>query len=475
MIIKFREEARLIDLGLTTDDKTILDLADALLMEYNVTKHLKRKKQILISIIVNLKLNDAIGLKTAIPRGENFYSNITKRYKLETMSHDIVVGLIDRLKLGNKYVVEYSKGVKYDFTEASMYHLSPRLRSLTKSFSKDDVSFEEEESIILRKRISAKTALLDSNITSAGSTEISIEESLNLSLDDEYNITKKLKKIIVDYTDTDYTNSIRSDLNEYNQLRSQSSISLKDLPEELFKNDERDESIRSFAAIDISEIKPDENGLYQIPLLKDQLCRIFTEDFDHGGRFYRGFETRLRKELRPYIAINGASTIELDYSSYHIRMLYHLHKKRCPEDPYMVEDGLLDYERDYYKIMVAACLNNSSEKSVLNTLRYHIIKKGLKDKFSSLDDVTLKVGLDKLIQHNRKVSEHFFKGDGLKFHKMDADIANDILMHFTRRKSPVLVLCVHDSFIIAGQYEEELIWAMNKFYRYKLHKLPKIK
>jgi len=63
----------------------------------------------------------------------------------------------------------------------------------------------------------------------------------------------------------------------------------------------------------------------------------------------------------------------------------------------------------------------------------------------------------------------------LKFHRIDSDIANDILMYFTKRTTHILALCVHDSFIVPKENAEDLKWAMNKFYRAKVHKLPKIK
>ena len=125
--------------------------------------------------------------------------------------------------------------------------------------------------------------------------------------------------------------------------------------------------------------------------------------------------------------------------------------------------------------MVAACLNNNGEKAVLRTMRQYIIKKGLTGEFSDLTDKTLKKGLDLLISHNKKVANHFFQSNGLIYHRIDSDIANDLLMYFTRLKKTILVLCVHDSFIIAKEHSEVLKWAMNKFYRAKVQKHPQIK
>jgi hypothetical protein len=474
MLKKVKENSELIDFSYTSDSPGFINLADSLLKELKVTpKHLPRKRLILNALITNLVYNYKRGFNTAIPRSENFYSNLSKRYKLENISHDITIDLIDRMKQQNKYVIEHFKAFKNEFTIASQYYPSDLLVSIAHPLLKNSMMYLDEECILLRKRIPVKKANIQLN--TSVHEDIMTEESLEAGIEDEGQLTKKHKKILVDYTDTDYTNSIRKDLKEYNNFRIQNNVRLH-LPGGMFKNKEYFESLRSFSSTDLSKLKPDENGMYQVPLAPDRLYRIFTQDFDYGGRFYRGFETQIRKELRPYITINSEPTVELDYSSYHIRMLYHLDNKRCPDDPYVVYEGLdLEEGRDYYKTMVAACLNCTSESSVLNTMRQYIRKHNLLENFSGLTNNDIKKGLDLLLKHNKKVSGHFFNGQVLKYHKIDSDIANNILMYFTRLKTPVLVLCVHDSFIVPANHKKELKWAMNHFYKAKVRKQPKIK
>jgi hypothetical protein len=487
MLRKNKEDSDLIDFSFTSYSQGLITLADSLLKELKVVpKHLPRKRQILITLIVNLVYNYKRGYNTAIPRGENFYSNISRRYKLENISHDITVDLIDQMKQQGKYVIEHFKGFKNEFTEASQYYPSELLVSLVHPILKNSMTFLDEEFILLRKRVpkkpksKSKSKSVNLVKTKAATDteeheELTVEEALVVGLEDEGQLTKKFKKILVDYTDTEYTNSIRKDLIEYNNFRIQNRVGLN-LPGGMFKDKEYFESFKSFASIDLSLLRPDAKGMYQVPLAPDRLVRIFTQDFEHGGRFYQGFETQIKKELRPYVTINGEPTVELDYSSYHIRMIYHLNNKRCPEDPYVVYEGLDPEEgRDYYKTMVAACLNNSNQKSVLNTMRQYIRKNNLIDQFSGLTNKNLQKGLNLLLKHNSRIARHFFKGDGLIYHRIDSDIANDILMYFTRLKTPVLILCVHDSFLVPASCEDELRWAMNHFYKAKVRKQPKIK
>jgi hypothetical protein len=474
MLVKFKEDSVLIDFSLNSVSPEMEKFANMLLAKLKVVqKHVPRKRLILITLIANLVYNYKRGFNTAIPRGENYYSNLSKRYKLENISHDIIVDLIDRMKQQNKYVIEHFKGFKNESTVASQYYPSDLLVSLAHPLLKNSMVYLDEECILLRKRIPVKKAPDGLNVSEQ--EYLITEESLEAGVEDEGQLTKKFRKILVDYTDTEYTNSIRKDLKEYNNFRIQNNVGLK-LPAEVFKNKEYFESVRSFSSTDLSKIQPDVYGMYSVPIAPDRLFRIFTQDFDQGGRFYRGFETQIKKELRPYISINGEPTVELDYSSYHIRMIYHMDNKRCPDDPYVVYEGLDPEEgRDYYKTMVAACLNCTSESTVLNTMRSYIRKHNLIENFYGLTNTEIKKGLDLLIKHNRKVAEHFFKGEGLRYHKLDSEIANDILMYFTRRNPPVLALCVHDSFVIPASHKDELKWAMNHFYKAKVRKQPKIK
>ena len=108
-------------------------------------------------------------------------------------------------------------------------------------------------------------------------------------------------------------------------------------------------------------------------------------------------------------------------------------------------------------------------------MRRFITKNNLRDMFSDITNEGLIEGLKLLRKHNKPVAQYLLQGDGLKFHRMDSDIANNILMCFLRLKEPVLALCVHDSFIVARKYAEQLEWAMNKFYWLKVRKHPKIK
>lgn len=72
----------------------------------------------------------------------------------------------------------------------------------------------------------------------------------------------------------------------------------------------------------------------------EYLHRVFNrKSFKKGGRAYGALHQNLPKHMRPNIHINGEKTTEIDYSAYHIRMLYHMDGIEYTDDPYLVCGG----------------------------------------------------------------------------------------------------------------------------------------
>jgi len=71
----------------------------------------------------------------------------------------------------------------------------------------------------------------------------------------------------------------------------------------------------------------------KLDLKYNQLKRVFSEDFTHGGRFYN-FYQRIPSDIRKYLLIDGEPTVEVDIKACTVQMLYHLQKLECPDDPY---------------------------------------------------------------------------------------------------------------------------------------------
>jgi len=65
-----------------------------------------------------------------------------------------------------------------------------------------------------------------------------------------------------------------------------------------------------------------------------------------------------------------------------------------------------------------------------------------------------------VMQAHKKIQKYFYKGIGVKLQYRDSKIAERILKHFTRKN--IVCLCIHDSFIVPEQYQDELNDVMKK-------------
>ena len=77
------------------------------------------------------------------------------------------------------------------------------------------------------------------------------------------------------------------------------------------------------------------------------------------------------------------------------------------------------------------------------------------------------------INAHEPISRYMYSGIGLALQKTDSDIANCILKKF--RECGVLVLSVHDSFVIEATRVKELRRVMRSCYRDKFGFYPVIK
>ena len=67
--------------------------------------------------------------------------------------------------------------------------------------------------------------------------------------------------------------------------------------------------------------------------------------------------------------------------------------------------------------------------------------------------------------HDR-ISRYFCSDIGLKLQYLDSQITSDILDYFLDRE--IAVLPIHDSYIVAEQYEDELYEVMREKYRNRM-------
>ena len=139
-------------------------------------------------------------------------------------------------------------------------------------------------------------------------------------------ILRDEKGISIDYRDTSEIIDVRKELKAYNDIRSKFTLSLKNTPVEITNSNETAKILNRFTYEDKNK--------NELIIKSTYAHRVYNESFERGGRYYGTLETQIPSVLRPLILIDGHDTVEVDYSSYHIRMLYHLEKIDYKQDAY---------------------------------------------------------------------------------------------------------------------------------------------
>lgn len=208
--------------------------------------------------------------------------------------------------------------------------------------------------------------------------------------------------------------------------------------------------------------------------LQCKLYRIFNRrSLKFGGRFYGGGYQSIKKGKRKKLLINGKPVIEADYSAFHTRMLYHIEGLDYPEDPYSLY-GADDNLRAAVKSMLNKSISATTRKGALSAF----VKEVYYDEpienqliIDALDKQNLRpVNIyDKICESHPKIYDYLGSDWGVRLQRIDSDLAEKILMYFTRKQVPCL--CVHDSFIVPKTYGDELKRVMMDFYfeRFKFY------
>lgn len=157
-------------------------------------------------------------------------------------------------------------------------------------------------------------------------------------------------------------------INKYNALRYNSVITFN-INSDIIVNQ------HIFITLLMNSLKIDMEGI--VTLRNNYAVRIFNDgNYETGGRFYRSLETRISEDIRKNLMINGNPVVELDYSGFHLRMLYHENEIDYRDDPY---SGLSQNLRPVYKIVALCSINASNEKKAIQAIRNEIRKMIKKD------------------------------------------------------------------------------------------------
>ena len=275
---------------------------------------------------------------------------------------------------------------------------------------------------------------------------------------------KNTKKKFKEYEDNSVTRSMRAKLHAYNNLLFRTNIKLT-----------RNKKVSNYL-----EIKPTNFN-------NREYYRIFNDgSFELGGRFYGPWWVSLSKDIRKYITINNSKTVELDYSSLNIHLLYseeglnYFDLNESTADPYTLKEVNIN-ERDINKLIITIALNITDKSKFVYAVKGGI--EGDNDKNYSLGNKKLlKVPNAKEIwrrirlfeEENNPIKHHLFTGVGKRLQFKDSCIAESIIESMVNNNIPILA--IHDSFIVQHRNKSNLYKSMDHIFRsFKLKSVPKIK
>jgi len=254
---------------------------------------------------------------------------------------------------------------------------------------------------------------------------------------------------------------MRKRLETYNNLLRESFIDVACLEEPYIRTRAKDQDSRG------------PKTLYQrISQHNKSVRRMFNRaSFEDGGRFYGGFWQRIGSELRSAIRIDDQPTVELDYSAHHIRVAYANEDLLGPDDPYDLGNVLPEYEgnavlqRKDVKSLTLICMNAKSPREGFSAFRGEVkdaIKAGERTGKVPSPEFCEKL-LNAFIERNPEIEAYMNSDKGIKFMNTDSRVSDKIIDHFVQQDIPIL--CVHDSYIVPAQYEDEMREQMTKAFK----------
>ena len=211
--------------------------------------------------------------------------------------------------------------------------------------------------------------------------------------------------------------------------------------------------------------------------------------FELGGRFYGTWWVTLNKDIRRRITLNDEKTVELDYSSLGIHLLYsqenlnYYDLNDSDSDPYTLK-GVDVNEREVNKKIITFALNMSPGN------RHRKFVYTVRKKIRKTNDERGVLGIKKLLnipkakeihrrikifeEENDPIKHYLFTKVGTQLQFKDSCIAESVIERMVSMRIPILV--VHDSFIVQYRNKELLHKLMNHVFReHKLKSIPLIK
>ena len=201
----------------------------------------------------------------------------------------------------------------------------------------------------------------------------------------------------------------------------------------------------------------DDQKIAYLDFSRIQLARIFARgNMALGGRFYRGWWQSIPSLYRPHITIDGKKTCEVDFAGMAIGIMYAEIGLQFPfeQDPYDVGldnwQGKNDPRRKPIKRFFNALINDETGRFRLDKEEQDIV------------GVSHRELRERVLERHINISEKLMSGAGLETQFIDSEIASYVMLEMMNKG--ILVLPIHDSFIVRDGYENVLTETMLKAY-----------
>ena len=192
-----------------------------------------------------------------------------------------------------------------------------------------------------------------------------------------------------------------------------------------------------------------------------------------GGKYYGPCWQNLSKELRGKIKINGEETVELDFNAMHLHLLYCRVNKRLTD---YIPEGIDAYQlpnrnRKIVKTSFTCCINNNCNKDNVN----YVVSRSLVKKYPEIfvKNTSYRDILEELGSYHPEVRQFFYAQIGNEISNMESKVSDYIIGKLTKKN--ILVLNIHDSFIVSIAYKDILLNTMTDSFKYlKYSSIPRV-
>ena len=187
----------------------------------------------------------------------------------------------------------------------------------------------------------------------------------------------------------------------------------------------------------------------------NQLHRRFTNKDGDAGRLYGHWVQQCPSKLRRYLTFNGKPTIELDFSSMQLYLLYGMAEAQPPQgDLY----GFERIDRDWMKSVLTKSVGAETRDEVIGALRAEM--KQVASKLMKKAEMYF----DVFWERHSAVYDLLFEGQTwARLQYLESTIALRALKQTTQ--AGITCIPVHDSFIVQSRHKHELEAAMHEAFQ----------